>query len=166
MIVVRRLNRCEPGRRAPHGALGLRGLLGYESRMLRKFIAIAAWSCLAFIVYATLSPLAGRPALTDDEPEIVVILERFCGYAVLGCLMRLTFARRMLAVCILVLGTAALLELLQVFVPDRDARIVDALEKLAGGVAGISFADAVLTFGGFRDRKDSIVSQVAKLTDE
>ena len=41
-----------------------------------------------------------------------------------------------------------LLEFFQIFVPDRDARLLDAIEKLAGGFVGISLADAALTFSG------------------
>jgi VanZ family protein len=44
-----------------------------------------------------------------------------------------------------VFGSAIILELLQIFLPDRDARIIDALEKLAGGAAGILAASALLS---------------------
>jgi VanZ family protein len=60
------------------------------------------------------------------------------------------YPRRIMFVCLLVLGSAVLLELLQIFVPDRDARVLDALEKLAGGVAGISFARAILNSSSLR----------------
>jgi VanZ family protein len=39
-----------------------------------------------------------------------------------------------------------LLELLQIIIPDRDARIVDAAEKLTGGAVGISAARLFLSF--------------------
>jgi VanZ family protein len=39
--------------------------------------------------------------------------------------------------CIMVFGSGVTLELLQNFVPDRDPRFVDAMEKLLGGTAGI-----------------------------
>jgi hypothetical protein len=38
-----------------------------------------------------------------------------------------------------------ILELLQMVVPDRDARVIDVLEKLTGGAAGILGAGAFLT---------------------
>ena len=60
------------------------------------------------------------------------------------------------ALCLLALSFSEalyLLELLQIFVPDRDARISDALEKLAGGFVGIVLANAIQTFSGFRGRK-------------
>src|SRR5258708_9376360 len=121
--------------------------------MFRKLIAAAAWSCFIFIIYATLSSLSRRPQLTGNEWELIVFIERFGAYALLGSLFVLAYPRRITFVCLLVLGSAVLLELLQIFVPDRDARISDALEKLAGGVVGISLADAVVTFPGLRGWK-------------
>jgi VanZ family protein len=118
--------------------------------MLRKLIAIAAWLCLLFIIYATLSSIDARPRLTSDEPAPVVYLEHFGAFAVLGLLFCLAYPRRFTFVCILVLGSAVLLEVLQIFIPDRDARVSDALEKLAGGVAGILAARAFLAFSRYR----------------
>jgi VanZ family protein len=40
------------------------------------------------------------------------------------------------------------LELLQIFIPDRDARVVDTLEKLVGGAAGILAGKALLLLSG------------------
>jgi hypothetical protein len=47
---------------------------------------------------------------------------------------------------VIVLGSAILLECLQILVPDRDARMVDAVEKIAGGGAGIFTAQWLLSF--------------------
>jgi VanZ family protein len=114
--------------------------------MIHKLIAIAAWACLVFIVYATLSSLHARPELTGVGfyKAFFTVVERFGAYAVLGFLFYLAYPGRIVSVCILVLGSAVILELLQNFVPDRDARVSDALEKLAGGVAGMLAAKAVL----------------------
>jgi len=114
--------------------------------MFRKSIAVASWACLLFIVYATLSSHSGRPGLTSAESELTIFIERFGAYALLGCLFCLTFPHRVVLVCVIVFGSAVLLEFLQIFVPDRDARVVDALVKLAGGFVGISFAKAVQAF--------------------
>ena len=118
--------------------------------MLRKLIAITAWLCLLFIIYATLSSIDARPQLSSDEPAPVVYLEHFGAFAVLGLLFCLAYPRRFTFVCILVLGSAVLLEVLQIFIPDRDARVADALEKLAGGVAGILAARAFLALSWYR----------------
>ncbi len=108
--------------------------------MQQKFISVAAWACLLFIVYATFSSAGERPELTVGEPWPVVLFERFGAYAMLGLLFCLAHPRRLPMVCLLVPGSALLLELLQTFIPDRHARISDAIEKFAGGVAGIFLA--------------------------
>jgi VanZ family protein len=121
--------------------------------MLRKFTAIAAWVCLIFIIYATLSSAGARPKLTSDEPALVVFVERFGAYALLGSLFCLAYARHIALVCLFILGVAILLEILQLFIPDRDARIVDTLEKLAGGAAGISATNVLMSFAWRRGWK-------------
>jgi VanZ family protein len=114
--------------------------------MFRKLVALAAWACLIFIIYATLSSADARPELTGTEPALVVFIERFGAYALLGFLFCLAYPGRVALVCLLVFGSAVLLELLQIFIPDRDARIVDAAEKLTGGAVGISAARLFLSF--------------------
>jgi VanZ family protein len=121
--------------------------------MLRKLVAAAAWACLLFIIYATLSSYPGRPRLPGSESEIIIFIERFSAYALLGYLFRLTYPRHIAFVCLIVLGGAILLEVLQIFVPDRDARTLDAVVKLAGGFLGIFFAHATLMFSGHRGWK-------------
>jgi VanZ family protein len=114
--------------------------------MFRKLVALAAWACLIFIIYATLSSAGARPELTRTEPALVVFIERFGAYALLGLLFCLAYPGRVALVCLLVFGGAVLLELLQIFIPDRDARIFDAAEKLTGGAVGISAARLFLSF--------------------
>lgn len=72
----------------------------------------------------------------ETEPASIVLLEHFGAFAVIGFLLSVTYSRTAL-ICLLVLGSAVILELLQLVVPDRDARVVDAVEKLIGGGAGI-----------------------------
>jgi VanZ family protein len=107
--------------------------------MLHKMIALAAWACLVFIAYATLSSIDARPELiaAGFYKAFFTVVERFGAYAVLGLLFCLAYPRHLNFVCLLVFGSAVILELLQIYVPDRDARVVDVLEKLAGGAAGI-----------------------------
>ena len=102
--------------------------------MLHKLIIAGAWSCLAFIIYATLSPINLRPVIAGG---FFAILERFGAYLVLALLLYLAYPRYLTFVCIMVFGSAVILELLQNFVPDRDPRLLDAMEKLLGGTAGI-----------------------------
>ncbi len=114
--------------------------------MIQKLTAATAWACLIFITYATLSSIDARPELTGIGFWKVsfTVVERFGAYAVLGLLFYLAYPNRIALVCLLVLGSAVILELLQIVIPDRDARVVDALEKLAGGAAGILTARKIL----------------------
>jgi VanZ family protein len=107
--------------------------------MFHKLIAAPAWAYFIFIIYATLSSIDARPELTGAGfyKAFFTFVERFAAYAVLGFLFYLAYPRHIALVCLIVFGSAVVLELLQIFVPDRDARIIDALEKLAGGAAGI-----------------------------
>jgi VanZ family protein len=72
----------------------------------------------------------------EAEPVLIVILEHVGAFAVIGFLFSVTHTRTTL-VCLLVLGSAVILEFLQLVVPDRDARVIDAVEKLIGGGVGI-----------------------------
>jgi hypothetical protein len=102
--------------------------------MLQKLIIAAAWACLAFIVFATLSSIQARPVIAGG---LFTAVERFGAYAVFGFLLYLAYPRHLALVCIMVLGSAVTLELLQNFAPDRHARSLDAIEKLLGGAAGL-----------------------------
>jgi VanZ family protein len=111
--------------------------------MLHKMIAVAAWACLVFITYATLSSIEARPELiaAGFYKAFLTVVERFGAYAVLGLLFCLAYPRHINFVCALVFGSAVILELLQIYIPDRDARVIDVIEKLAGGTAGILLGD-------------------------
>jgi VanZ family protein len=106
--------------------------------MLNKLMSAAAWACLVFIAFATPVPLHSRPALTGTEPFSIVLLERVVAFAVLGLLFSISHPRRYRFIFVVVFGSAIVLEVLQIFVPDRDARVLDAIEKLVGGGIGIS----------------------------
>ena len=123
--------------------------------MIHKFIAAAAWLLLVFIAYATLTSIEARPELYSDGfyKASFTILERFGAYGVLGLLFYFAYPRQVGFVCLLVFGSAVFLEILQIFVPDRDARVVDALEKMAGGAAGMLAARAFLALARHRSRE-------------
>jgi VanZ family protein len=123
--------------------------------MMHKIIAAAAWLLLVFIAHATLTSIEARPELHSGGfyKAFFTVLERFGAYAVLGLLFYLAYPRQVGLVCLLVFGSAVFLEILQIFVPDRDARVVDALEKMAGGAAGMLAARAVLALARHRSRQ-------------
>src|ERR1700744_138068 len=106
-----------------------------------RLVRIAAWSFLCFIVYATLSLLRDRPTLLT-WPSV----ERFASFAILGALFCLAYPRRVSTVLIFVLGSAVLLEALQLFSWARHAQIIDGVQKFAGGASGIFASRAILHF--------------------
>jgi VanZ family protein len=109
--------------------------------MLQKLIIIVAWTVLGFIAYATISPIQYRP--TSPMPSSV---EHLAAFAVLGSLFCAAYPRRMLFACLIVVGSAVFLEVVQLLTPDRDGRIEDLIEKMAGGGVGMVIGRAVLTF--------------------
>ncbi len=109
--------------------------------MLRSLIAVAAWLSLAFIAYATLSPLNERPEISG----LFSHFDHYFGYAVAGSLFAIAYPKQTTFVCTIILGSAILLELAQLLTSDRHARILDALRKLIGGVSGIAFARLIIS---------------------
>ena len=109
--------------------------------MFHKLTAVAAWALLAFIIFATISHLQDRPTLSGSAD-----LERIGAFAVLGGLFCLAYLRHTVLVCLIVLGSAALLEMVQLLTPDRHGRLLDAIEKMAGGAAGIAAGRAILNW--------------------
>jgi VanZ family protein len=93
---------------------------------------MAGWLALAFIVYATLSPIDDRPVIASAH------LEHFAAFGLVGLAFALAYPNRLLLIVAIVVGSAFGLEALQLLTPDRHGRVVDALIKAMGGVCGIS----------------------------
>ena len=100
--------------------------------MFDKITAIAAWALLAFVAFATISPIRDRPTLATSSS-----LEHLAAFAALGILFSVAYRKQFALVCLIVIGSAVLLEYAQLLTPDRHGRVEDALEKIAGGAAGI-----------------------------
>jgi VanZ family protein len=113
--------------------------------MFHKLITVAAWALLAFIAYATISPIQSRPTLPTSTT-----FEHLAAFAVIGGLFCLAYPRHIVLVCLIVLGSAVLLEFAQLLTPDRHGRIQDAIEKMAGGVVGILAGRVILYLGQVR----------------
>ena len=109
--------------------------------MPQRFFTVAAWAALCLVAYVTLSPLAQRPTLPTAWH-----IDHVAAFAVIGGLFCLAYPRSTLAVLVIVLGSAALLEFLQLLTPDRHARTLDAVQKIAGGGIGITAGRAILHF--------------------
>jgi VanZ like family len=118
--------------RAIFDELSRRDPVGYDIRMFHKLMVVAAWALLALIACATISPIQDRPTLLTSSS-----FEHLAAFAVLGALFYLVYPRHIAFVCLIVLGSAVVLELVQLLTPDRHGRVPDAVEKIAGGAAGI-----------------------------
>jgi VanZ family protein len=99
--------------------------------MIQKVSQIVGWLALAFIAYATLSPIDARPTIADIK------FEHFGAFGLVGLALRLAYPKRLLWVAVIVIGSAFVLEALQVLTPDRHGRLLDAAVKAAGGICGI-----------------------------
>ena len=110
----------------------MRQVVAYLPTMIQRVSIIAGWLALAFIVYATLSPIDARPVVAAPH------YEHFAAFALTGLAFGLAYPNRILLVVAIVVGSAFGLEALQLLTPDRHGRVVDALVKAAGGICGIS----------------------------
>jgi hypothetical protein len=106
--------------------------------MVQKFLAIAAWALLAFITYATISPIHARPTMPTSSS-----FEHVTAFATLGMLFCLAYPRHIVVVCLIVFSSAILLETMQLLTLDRHGHVADAIEKLVGGAGGILAAPLV-----------------------
>jgi VanZ family protein len=113
------------------------------SSTFHKFTLVVAWGLLAFIAYATVSPIQDRPSLPTSSS-----FEHIAAFVALGLAFCLAYPRHTLFACLIVVGSAVLLEVFQLITPDRHGRIQDAIEKIAGGSLGIATGWLVLRFGG------------------
>lgn len=105
--------------------------------MIHRVSLIAAWLALAFIVFATLSPIDDRPVLAGPQ------FEHFAAFALMGFAFMLGYPRRVLLIVAIVLASAFVLEALQLLTPDRHGRVLDALVKAAGGMSGVGLGYVV-----------------------
>jgi VanZ family protein len=123
-------------------------------RRITRLAMAAAWIAVIAIAYATLthvgfvyaiyfklSPFVMRPAM-----QTYAHFEHVIAFAILGALFGFAYPGRLILVCCVVFGAAALLEILQTMTPDRHGTLVDALEKIAGGAVGITLARAIQHF--------------------
>jgi VanZ family protein len=115
--------------------------------MNQRLSLVAAWLVLAFIAFATLSPIQDRPVVAGPQ------FEHFAAFALMGFAFVRGYPNRLLLIIALVVGSAFALEALQLLTPDRHGRLIDALVKAGGGLSGIAIANfAELLFRGSLNR--------------
>jgi hypothetical protein len=106
--------------------------------MINKLAAALGWLLLAAITFSTLSPITLRPQTGH------VVLERVLAYAAVGAAFGVGYPRRLLLATAITLSSAIGLEALQLVIRGRHARLIDAGEKLLGGLIGLGIAAVVL----------------------
>src|SRR5471032_122548 len=116
--------------------------------MIGKLALVAFWLLVAAISVWTLSPLQYRPQTGH------VFLERFGAFFALGVAFTMGHPKRTLLALGVVSLIAVGLEVLQTFVPTRHGAVLDALEKLSGGLTGVALA-ALLIAAKERSRRAS-----------
>jgi hypothetical protein len=116
----------------------IKRVVAYLPTMIQRVCTIAGWLALAFIAYATLSPIDARPVLAGPQ------LEHFAAFALVGLAFAVAYPNRVVFVVIIVVGAAVGFEALQLLTPDRHGRVIDALVKALGGIFGISAGQLVL----------------------
>jgi hypothetical protein len=105
--------------------------------MIQRISAVTGWLAIAFIVFATLSPIEVRPSLAAPH------LEHFAAFALTGLALALAYPNRALLVFAILIGMALGLEVLQLLTPDRHGRAADALVKALGGISGFCIGQMV-----------------------
>jgi VanZ like family len=101
-------------------------------KLSRIAARIAALVLLAIITFSTLSPIQMRPHIAEAN------VERGLAYVLLGLTLAISFPNRLFQTVIFVVGTAGILEILQIIDPGRHARFLDALVKAAAGIMGVA----------------------------
>lgn len=117
----------------------------------RANFVVIAWLVLIGLAYATLTRagfvnniyLNLSPVLMNPGVETYGFIVHVAAFVVLGSLFAVAYPRQLLLVAIAVIGAAIALEVLQTLTQDRHGTIIDALEKVAGGIVGIAAGLAV-----------------------
>ena len=120
---------------------------------IKTFGVVAGWLALAFIAFVTLSPIQDRPSFLHPQAE------RFTAFAVMGLAFVLGYPRRTALIVLFVVFSSFTLEAMQLLTPDRHGRLLDAVVKVAGGLAGIGAGHFILLvlrsqFGRLRSRAE------------
>ena len=107
--------------------------------MIRRVSIVAGWLALAFIAFATLSPINDRPVIAASPH-----FEHFAAFAFVGFAFGLGYPRRLVLITALVLISAFGLEAMQLLTPDRHGRVMDAVFKAVGGFCGLGIGQVAL----------------------
>jgi glucose-6-phosphate-specific signal transduction histidine kinase len=97
-----------------------------------KLLKMLAWSCLAAIIFVTISPIDMRPS--DPLP---VNVDRALAFCLMSALFVLAYPERWKTILAVTLIGAGFIEALQFLSPTRHAQFLDAAVKTGGSVVGV-----------------------------
>jgi VanZ family protein len=105
---------------------------------LRKIIRVIAWLLLAAAVVLTAVPAQFRPVTGAPSP-----VEHFAMFFLIGSAFALGYSRSDYPLCVAAIMFAGSLELLQLFVPGRHARLSDFAIDALSAVIGIALSGLI-----------------------
>lgn len=100
--------------------------------MSRLFSVVAGALSLAFVAFATLSPIELRPTT-----ELGIGGEHLAAFAVIAAFLTFAFPKRAWQILVVVVVAAIFLEMAQLYVPGRHARWIDGATKIFGSLIGV-----------------------------
>jgi VanZ family protein len=113
-----------------------------ETKLIRSFFVVA--SLMAMLAICVLSVVPGelRPHTQVLPPPV----EHVAAYLIAGFLLRIGYSGRIppFRLVLLLTGYGALLELAQVWIPDRSPAPTDIVADLIGALIGVTFGSALL----------------------
>jgi hypothetical protein len=117
---------------------------------MKQAFVIAAWITAAAVAFGTfvgvgvpyaiyfkLAPWLGHPSIHK-----YAAIEHLIVFGLVGALFAFAYPDRIITVCCVVFFGAALLEYLQTLTPDRHGTVLDACQKIGGGLLGVLAARA------------------------
>jgi VanZ like family len=102
---------------------------------LRKITFVAGWVLMLVIAVLSLVPATLRP-----ETGVSHNLEHFAIFAATGFALGFGYGRRPIAIMLALVGFAGAIEVAQILLPDRHARLSDFLVDTLAVCAGAALA--------------------------
>lgn len=115
---------------------------------------------LAAVAFMTVGPAHDRPQVASAH------LEHFAAFLLLGFVFALAYPNRPIRAVLIVVGSAILLEILQLLTPDRHGRLIDAMTKVTGAASGIMLARVMLNSWQAKLRSVPAVSRVFRRPEQ
>jgi hypothetical protein len=109
-----------------------RGTKSLEDRMFARLVRAMAWFYAVVLAYLALGPASVRP-----ETAMPHYLEHLAAFGVLGLLFSMAYRSRWSLVLLGGVGFTTVLEVLQIWAPDRHARWIDLAVNVSGFCIGV-----------------------------